>query len=451
MDDLYLDNIDEFVNDQNKIVTYKWLSLTLGVHVNLAKQMLYHYLDQKRKESSGQLHATYLVSGKFVENGTMSHKVSVVREDQLEEVKSKMSLTVSVHVYSVQKAVLKDSGLLYSADYDAIKENLQNCSRYSAIHCANAVPMTSAEVQQDRFTSQAPPPETENIKSGINGHSGPVSKLASKQPKGIMGMFANKNVSKNQESDKEIKLEQKEDAPVVETSKTKPAAKTNPMSNFFGKQSVKKPDKSIKEEVNVAQPSSLGKKPSSPPPKADSPVKEEPPKEGKDVRSKTKRVDHSDGEENDESQKKRRRIKKPQPDSSDDEVIPDSPPQLQEHKDTSSSRESQVKTEPVVVSHSDSSHLNQERSHCKTRKRRRVLKSHTFLDEEGCMVTEKGYESESYSESEEEFKTSKPNQKIPTPPKPTGKKEDEKKSKKAAAASNKSTKQASIMGFFQKK
>lgn len=81
--------------------------------------MLYHYLDHKRKESSAQLHATYLVSGKFVDNGQtvrsspdagvakliglfhffcgcdpvlislwscQSHKVSVVKEDQLEGV-----------------------------------------------------------------------------------------------------------------------------------------------------------------------------------------------------------------------------------------------------------------------------------------------------------------------------------------------------------------------------
>lgn len=44
--------------------------------------------------------------------------------------KSKMSLIVSVHVYSVQKALLKDSGPLYSVDYDAVKDNLKNCSRY---------------------------------------------------------------------------------------------------------------------------------------------------------------------------------------------------------------------------------------------------------------------------------------------------------------------------------
>lgn len=40
-----------------------------------------------------------------------------------------MSLVVSVHVYSVQKALLKDSAPLYSVDYDAIKENMQHGNR----------------------------------------------------------------------------------------------------------------------------------------------------------------------------------------------------------------------------------------------------------------------------------------------------------------------------------
>lgn len=41
------------------------------VFMSLCCRMLYHYLDQKRRESSGTpLHATYLVSGKCVENGS---------------------------------------------------------------------------------------------------------------------------------------------------------------------------------------------------------------------------------------------------------------------------------------------------------------------------------------------------------------------------------------------
>lgn len=41
-----------------------------------------------------------------------------------------MSLIVSVHVYSVQKALLKDSAPLYSVDYDAVKDSMKNLGKY---------------------------------------------------------------------------------------------------------------------------------------------------------------------------------------------------------------------------------------------------------------------------------------------------------------------------------
>lgn len=440
MDELYLDNIDEYVNDHDKIVTYKWLSLTLGVHVNTAKQMLYHYLDHKRKESSEQLHATYLVSGKFVDNGQASHKVTVVREDQLEDVKSKMSLVVSVHVYSVQKALLRDSGPLYSVDYDAVKDNLRNCSKYSAIRCATAVPMSSLELQQAREIQRAPSPEPEHKKTnGMNGAANVASKPSTKQQKGIMGMFGNKAAPKNQDSGKDIKSEQKEDAPAVDAPKSKPAAKANPMMNFFGSQTAKKPDKTVK--VEEAQSSSEPRRPSSPEKKQEAAAVEPPKDTKKDSRSKTKRIVDSDSEEEKMEKKKRRRIKKPEPESSDEDVIPDSPQQM-ETKEPSPSPQ---KVEPVSRSHQQSSEV-------KTRKRRRVMKSRTFLDDEGCIVTEKGYESESYSEAEDDAKATKQAPKDPFPAKLAANKHEEKKShKKTSANANKGTKQASIMGFFQKK
>ncbi|XP_034559646.1 DNA polymerase delta subunit 3 [Notolabrus celidotus] len=446
MDELYLDNIDEYVNDHDKIVTYKWLSLTLGVHVNTAKQMLFHYLDHKRKESSARLHATYLVSGKFVDNGQTSHKVSVVREEQLEDFKSKMSLIVSVHIYSVQKALLKDSGPLYSVDYDAVKDNLKNCSKFSAIRCADAVPMSSLELQQTREIQRAETPEPEHKKPSMNGE--PVngtSKPSAKPQKGIMGMFASKPATKNQDSGKDIKSEQKEDTPVVDAPKSKPAAKVNPMMNFFGSQ-AKKPDKPVKEE-EAARPSSPAEQ-QRPTPRTEEKKQEaaavEPPKASKkDSRSKSKRIEDSDSEEEKMEKKKRRRIKKPVPDSSDEDVIPDSPQQM-ETREKSPSPKKEAK--PV-------SHTHQSSSETKMRKRRRVLKAKTFVDEEGCIVTEKGYVSESYSETEDDFKPTKQALKDPFPAKPpTSNKQDEKKSqKKASANANKGGKQASIMGFFQKK
>uniref|UniRef100_A0A3B5MXW8 DNA polymerase delta subunit 3 n=1 Tax=Xiphophorus couchianus TaxID=32473 RepID=A0A3B5MXW8_9TELE len=379
MDELYLDNIDEYVNDHNKIVTYKWLSLTLGVHVNTAKQMLYHYLEHKRKESSPQLHATYLVSGKLEDKGQMCHKVSVVREDQLEDFKSKMSLIVSVHVYSVQKALLKDSGPLYSVDYDAIKDNLKNCSRYSAIRCARAVPMSAAELQQVQEIQRAPPSAPENKKSAMNGDANIASKPSSKPQKGIMGMFANKSAPKNQDNSKDVKPEPKEESPVVGV--------------FVVGHSCK-----------------------------------------------TKRMEESDSEEEKMEKKKRRRIKKPQPDSSDEDVIPDSPPQMK-------TSEPSPKKEPETVQHS---HMS---SGTKIRRRRKVLKSRTFKDEEGCIVTEKDYVSESYSETEDDFQSTKQAPRNNNKAKPTSssKDDDKKTQKKSSASSNKGSKQASIMGFFQKK
>ncbi|XP_041847306.1 DNA polymerase delta subunit 3 [Melanotaenia boesemani] len=440
MDELYLDNIDEFVNDHNKIVTYKWLSLTLGVHVNTAKQMLYHYLDHKRKESSPQLHATYLVSGKFVDNGQTCHKVSVVREDQLEEFKAKMSLVVSIHVYSVQKALLKDSAPLYSVDYDAVKDHLKNCSRYSAIRCAGAVPMSSVELQQVREMQRAPICEPENKKSGMNGDASLASKPSTKPPKGIMGMFSIKSMPKNQDNGKEINSERKEDPPVVDVPKSKPAVKANPM-NFFVNQ-TKKTDKPVKEEEAAPSSSTAEQQRQSSQPEEKQEAAAVQPQNStkKDSRSKTKRIEDSDSEEEKMEKKKRRRIKRPEPDSSDEDVIPDSPQQME------SKQQSPEKTFETI----QSSH---ETSETRVRKRRRVLKSRTFVDEEGCIVTEKGYESESYSETEEDFQATKQaSRELLKAKLPLNGKEGEKKSqKKPPASSNKGTKQASIMGFFQKK
>ncbi|XP_063741018.1 DNA polymerase delta subunit 3 isoform X2 [Eleginops maclovinus] len=441
MDELYLDNIDEYVNDQDKIVTYKWLSLTLGVHVNTAKQMLFHYLDYKRKESSAQLHATYLVSGNFVDNGQLSHKVLIVKEDKLEDFKSKMSLIASVHVYSVQKALLKDSGPLYSVDYDAVKDNLENCSKFSAISCACAVPVSSVELQQTREIQRSPSPEPEGKKSCMNGSAILASKPAIKPQKGIMGMFGNKTSPKNQDNGKEVKSEQKEDAAVDDAPKSKPAAKANPMMNFFGSQAAKKPEKPVKQEEAAPSSSSVEPKPPQPEEKQPAAVVKPKPKDTKiEFRSKTKRVEDSNSEDEKMDKKKRRRIKKPVSESSDEDVIPDSPQQVETREPTPS-----PKKEIKAVSHS---HRGAEMN---TRKRRRVLKSRTFLDEEGCIVTEKDYESESYSETEDDFQAAKHAPKHPVPAKlPASNKLDEKKSQKKNNT-NKGSKQASIMGFFQKK
>uniref|UniRef100_A0A8C1VUC8 DNA polymerase delta subunit 3 n=1 Tax=Cyprinus carpio TaxID=7962 RepID=A0A8C1VUC8_CYPCA len=254
-----------------------------------------------------------------------------------------------VHVYSVQRAELKDSSPLYNTDYDAVKENIKNCNKYSTIRCAAAVPMSSAELQRAQEMALVPPAGKEISKTGLNENTSATPKPSAKQPAGIMGMFASKNASKSQESSKEVKTEQKDDSSLVETSKSKTASKANPMSNLFGKSADEKPNKSVKEETAARSTAPAIMKQSQTSPKSKIDIKDEQSKvssalkvESKDTRNKTKRpeVVDSDDEKMESQQKKRRRIKKPQPDSSDDEEV-------------------------------------------KRRKRRRVLKSHTFVDEEG--------------------------------------------------------------------
>ncbi|KFV49924.1 DNA polymerase delta subunit 3, partial [Gavia stellata] len=442
-------------------VTYKWLSYTLGVHVNQAKQMLYDYVERKRKENSGaQLHVTYLVAGNLMQNGHVCHKVAVVREDKLEAMKSKLTTIASVHVYSIQKALLKDSGPLYNTDYDIVKTNLHNCSKFSAIQCAAAVPRTSAEVSQAQMSVQTgsqTPSDTNAVSVPVvNGHGPSTAKQPSQQPKGIMGMFAAKAASKPQDTNKETKAEAKE-APGVSAVSSKPPTKGNIMNNFFGKAAMNKlkvnsvPEQP-KEEKEVAKPSVPAAEPESSP----NTVVEKPGKktesarsQQKDKKSKMKKVDKSDNEEERDTEnlkKKRKRIKQLQSDSSDEEDVPLSPTP-EEEKAPSPPPVPALKTElePASVEVSAGG---------RKRKRKRVLKSKMFIDEEeGCMVTEKVYESESCTDSEDDFAQSKPPAAHKQPALPTKKepKEERKNPKKGAATANRANKQVSIMGFFQKK
>lgn len=133
--------------------------------------------------------------------------------------------------------------------------------RYSAIHCASAVPMSRLELQQAREAHRAPTPEPEHKKSDVNRDAKVASKPSTKPQKGIMGMFANKSSLKAQDTSKDIKSELKEEATLVrfcvpecvsllnsvyiylrlslyqvDPPKNKSATKTNPMSNFSGAQ-----------------------------------------------------------------------------------------------------------------------------------------------------------------------------------------------------------------------
>ncbi|KAF0886183.1 DPOD3 polymerase, partial [Crocuta crocuta] len=426
-------------------------------------RMLYDYVERKRKENSGaQLHVTYLVSGSLIQNGHSCHKVAVVREDKLEAVKSKLAVTASIHVYSIQKAMLKDSGPLFNTDYDILKSNLQNCSKFSAIQCAAAVPRVPAESSSSEKFEQSDlqvSSETQaNNELTTNGHSPPTSKQIVQQPKGIMGMFASKAASKTQDANKETKTEVKE-VTNVSSAGNKAPGKGNVMSNFFGKAAMNKlkvnldSEQAVKEEKIVEQPpvSVTEPKLAAPTGLKKSSKKAEPVKMQQKEKTRGKRVELSDDEtkETENMKKKRRRIKLPESDSSEDEVIPDSPGDY-EAESPSPPPPASPPPEPVPKTEPEPPSIKS--SNGEKRKRKRVLKSKTFVDDEGCMVTEKVYVSESCTDSEEELKMKTSS--VHRPSAMTMKKEpkeERKGPKKGTAALGKTNRQVSITGFFQRK
>ncbi|XP_039211819.1 DNA polymerase delta subunit 3 [Crotalus tigris] len=458
-DELYLENIDEFVTDQNRVVTYKWLSFTLGVHVNQAKQMLYDYIERKRKENAGaQLHVTYLLAGNVVQNGHTYHKVAVVKEDKLEAMKAKLSTVASVHVYSIQKALLRDSSPLFNTDYDILKTNLQNCSKFSAICCAAAIPRPVAEDSQAETPAQdppQPPPTTKGPDAPVlNGQApGTSSKQPAQPAKGILGMFAAKPAPRPKNGHKESHLDAKE-SPGASTNNSKAPAKGNTLNNFFGKAAVSKegagkasaePEQQ-KEERSAAKPAVPSTDPKSPP-GHEKPSKEAEPARGQ--QREKRRAKRTDMEEEEEEKgaghlkKKRRRIKLPQSDSSSDGEGAASSPAASEDSPPEPAQKPQPPPAPAPVVASVGK---------KKHKRKRVLKSRTFVDDEGCIVTEKAYESESCTESEEDVRT-KPGaaRKASVAAAKKEPKEEKKGTKKGGLVPAKPNKQASIMGFFQKK
>ncbi|NXL00906.1 DPOD3 polymerase, partial [Mesembrinibis cayennensis] len=265
--------------------------------------------------------------------------------------------------------------------------------RFSAIHCAAAVPRTSAEVSQAQTSLQADSQAQSDTNAVsvpvVNGHGPSTAKQPSQQPKGIMGMFAAKAASKPQDTNKETKAEAKE-APGVSAVSSKPPAKGNIMNNFFGKAAMNKlkvnsvPEQP-KEEKEVVKPSVPVAEPeSSPNTEVEKPGKktESARIQQKDKKSKMKRMDKSDDEEErgpENLKKKRKRIKQLLSDSSDEEADVPPSPTAEEEKAPSPPPVPALKTELEPASTEVS-------AGGRKRKRKRVLKSKMFIDEEeGCM------------------------------------------------------------------
>eukprot|EP00039_Didymoeca_costata_P012651 m.183280 g.183280 ORF g.183280 m.183280 type:complete len:292 (+) comp15541_c0_seq7:168-1043(+) len=133
---MWMEELEEYIEDKHQVVTYKSLSHLLQVPVNVAKQMLFHYLSHCQKNDK-PIFASFFISG-LTKDG--SRKFLVVNQDELEGTRAKFRNITTEHVYSLQKGNLKDLDMtLYASDLSFKKQEQQSIVRFSGISCTNTV------------------------------------------------------------------------------------------------------------------------------------------------------------------------------------------------------------------------------------------------------------------------------------------------------------------------
>ncbi|XP_028401520.1 DNA polymerase delta subunit 3-like isoform X2 [Dendronephthya gigantea] len=210
-DEMYLENLKEFVIDEDRIVTYKWLSRTLSVNVNLAKQMLYAFVRQHEKDEN--LCVIYTVGGLIKDkNGNLIQKYLFSHEKDLQDIKQCYDKITSLHVYSIQKSNPKDSNVLYLADYDSQRQNLDSPNRWSNITLKSITKRNSEipeEVKSGNENEQQKKPMSNGFQKStknevqVKSTSAPStsaknSKTKTSMKKGDVASFFARQTAKNQ-------------------------------------------------------------------------------------------------------------------------------------------------------------------------------------------------------------------------------------------------------------
>merc|ERR1711928_104695 len=130
--DSILESVDEFLIDEHKIVTFEWLSQSVGIHVNLAKSVLEKYAENWRdKKQDKALTVVYSVGGFIGKN----LRIILTSEECLPKVKLSFDKLLFTHIYSIQQKKSDSLELLFNASSTGIKKSLKQCNSFSGIHC----------------------------------------------------------------------------------------------------------------------------------------------------------------------------------------------------------------------------------------------------------------------------------------------------------------------------
>ncbi|KAK7996393.1 optic atrophy 3-like protein [Apiospora arundinis] len=421
---------------EDKLMTYRTLSRSMKVHVNLAKQMLYDFHKTHIAKFPGSLHVTYLVYGtrKTAEDeqddddvdmtdsvtdmdATFSQAVptrtlTVVREEALQETLEQYAEVTSIHIYSVAPHPMRDLQFLADAAQQVVEMSIQEDFSVGANKTYGTLINPNTRRRERR--AGAPPPAAP----------------AKAQPKPQVKQETKPTINLKEEPKWALTKEAKDSKPAANTTAKKVAAAAAPalkrqgssggIGQMFAKQASKpkKPAAKPKEEAPAPALSDEGEDDSEAMPEAKQAAEED----GKSRRDRQAELRRMMDESDDEEEESKSEPESPADEPMDEDPAPPEPePEAKEEEGPAE----------IVASSGDG----------RRRGRRRVMKKKQIMDEQGYLVTiqEQGWE----SFSEEEKPAPKPQKAKPAAAEkaaPAG------KSKKAAPKG-----QGNIMSFFGKK
>ncbi|CAO3591339.1 unnamed protein product [Absidia cylindrospora] len=114
----FKDYLDTTVLQEKKPVTYRSLARNLNIHINTAKQALYHY-----STVEFSVVAVFCLTGTLTDN---SFSIRLVNQDDLDETKKLYRQLSGVHVYSVLPCRPKDFSVLVAANKDMVAVSVED-------------------------------------------------------------------------------------------------------------------------------------------------------------------------------------------------------------------------------------------------------------------------------------------------------------------------------------
>jgi len=433
---LLLENIEEYVMVEKKVVTYKWLSRVFSLNVNQAKQLLciFHMKHKNMKHKSIQ--GVYYVSGMRTNSeGHLTHQICIVPEDDLEATKAQLDPLTGVHLYSVQKGKPKDTAPLYAVDFEQLKKKVFETTEFSMVRCDEA---KISQVINSALRPVTPPALKNKVtvipKQASKGSSkfeakksAPVNKSAplkaavkptSKATTAAKATYAaSKKPAAKPTANKDLsnffskgKAETKKPAPVKTEVKSPRKAAPEPKKSLLHNACVKEGKKEVEEKKNKIRITSPGKrsKPLEPPVLSEEEMeteeKEVEKKPAQNKKREVKLMELSDEDEEKEEEKKevpekkygrsfaskRKRVRK----FSDEEE--------KKEEDQGIGLEEEEEDQFVLPEETSPKCKKSKVNGEKRRKRVKKLVSKTKLNEEGFMETEKVWEEQSCTDEEEE-------------------------------------------------